>query len=226
MSVVNFKRVVMSDITNSKDYTNPSIEHRFAIPEEKSTNKITLILSRLWKKTEKDDELTIRAHSIKPEAKSVHKDLMKVLDNFTSDDSLYPFVREVVDPLLREIDQILNKLQNNLTHDDIDKYSQWTEKARRWVVLCNKVEDHKLAQAVFEHIVLRSFELIDRDKILVLQYCSNQNPSADVSRFVTALDILKEKPEVPLKEISKWKESLDVKRAAIVDAALHSIDEN
>lgn len=210
-------------LTNNKFTTDGM--HKIAFTPEPSKAKPWL-LSRLWKKPEDPiEQLSMKAYTIKPEAEEVHKDLMKVLDNFSTTDSLYPYVREVIDPLLREIDHILTKLQSNLTPDALDKYSQWTEKARRWVHLCNKVDSENLAEAVKEHIIHRSLELIDRDIKLIIQYRSSQNPGADISSFITKLEALKVNPNLPLDRISKWKQEFDLKRQAIVNKAYQAIDQ-
>lgn len=216
--------IIKTDPLTNKNFTTDGM-HKIAFTRAPLKAKPWL-LSHLWKKPEDPiEQLSIKACSIKPEAEKVHKDLMKVLDNFSTTDSLYPFVREVVDPLLREIDHILTRLQSNLTPDALDKYSQWTEKARHWVQLCNKLDSENLARAVKEHIIQRSLELIDRDIKLIMEYRSSQNPGADISSFITKLEALKVNPDLPLEKISKWKQEFDLKRQAIVNKAYQDIDQ-
>jgi hypothetical protein len=214
----------MPDPLNT-DFTSTGM-HKFAFTQETSAVQPWL-LSRLWKKQEDSAKLlTLKAHSIKPEAEEMHKELMKMLDSFSSSESLYPYVREVIDPLLREIDHILIKMQNNITQDALHKYSRWTEKARRLVHLCNLVDDEeKLKQAVNDHIVGRSLELIDRDVKLIVEYHASQNPFVDITSFIKELHKLKINPELPLEKISAWKHEFDLKRQAIVNDAYQAIDQ-
>jgi hypothetical protein len=215
----------MPDPLSNKDFT-ADVMHKFAFPSKPSKGK-TWLLARLWKKpVDPAEQLSLKAYSIKPEAEEVHKELMKVLSKFSSSDSLYPYVREVVDPLLREINHILHKLQNNLTDDALTRYSQWTEKARRWVHLCSLVDDEKLAQEVNDHIVERSLELIARDINLIMQYrSSSQNSSLDISIYIQELEALKVNPNLPLEQISKWKQKFDSQRQVIVNDCYQAIDQ-
>ncbi len=199
-------------------------KHDFVF-SQKAEKKPSWLLARLWRKPDDTQvKLSIKVYSIKPEAEQAHHELMKILANFSSNDNLYPYVKEVVDPLLREIDQILNKLQYNLTDDALERYSQWTAKARRWVDLCAKVSEEKLREAVTDHIILRSLELIDRDINFIIEYASNQNPTANIGPFISDLETLKVKPNLPLEEISKWKQNFDRKRESVVNSAYHAID--
>lgn len=214
----------MSKRLENENFFPIKSKHEFAIPLE-SEKKQSWLLTRIWKKPDDGlQKLSIKAHSIKPEAEEVHKDLMKILNHFSSNDSLYPYVKEAIDPLLREIDQILKKLQNNLTGDALDKYSEWTEKAGRWVHLCNKVNEENLIHVVIDRIIDRSLELIDRDIKLIFEYHTAQNPHSDVTSYIDELKGLQVRPEISLNQISKWKQDFDLKRQRIVNAAYQKID--
>ena len=187
--------------------------HDFVFPME-SEKKSSWLLSHLWKKPDTIQELSIKAHQIKPEAEKVHRQLVRLLD-------LYPCVKDAVDPFIREVHNIINNLNYQLTDDGLQRYTQWTDKARKWV---KRISEENVKEVVTEHMISRSLDLIDKDIKLIEEYRSNQNPKANIDSFISNLKLLKVNPNLSLEEIPKWKQTFDKKRESIVNAAYRVID--
>jgi hypothetical protein len=154
------------------------------------------------------------------------------------DEDLRPLVKEVLDPLLREIDK-----QRALHEEEaIQKYSSWTENARRWVQIYAKKKDkEEIIEALAKHVVQKTFDRIDRDLHFILDYIEHHvNESGfsideriaaknrlirEITPYMIRLTSLKIPPDThSLVEIGKWKEFLDMQREELLHAALQIIE--
>ena len=173
------------------------------------------------------------ANEIKKQLESIKQELNEELD-----EDLRPLIKEVLDPLLRELD----KQQALHEEDAVRKYSTWTENAQKWVQIYVKKKDKaEIVQALAKHVIQKSFDRIDRDLQCILEYIeqhvNGSNTSVhekraaknrlikDASPYMIQLTSLKLSPEThSLAEIGKWKESIDSQRQELFHTILQIIE--
>lgn len=178
-------------------------------------------------------ELHEDAHEIKKQLESIKQELNEELDQ-----DLRPLIKEVLDPLLRELDkqQVLHE------EETVRKYSTWTENAQKWVHIYLKKKDKtEIVQALAKHVIQKSFDRIDRDLQCILEYIeqhvngsnkpSHEKKAAknrlikEISPYMIRLTSLKLSPEADsLVEISKWKEFVDSQRQELFHTILQVIE--
>ncbi|CCB86177.1 putative uncharacterized protein [Parachlamydia acanthamoebae UV-7] len=161
---------------------------------------------------------------------------------------LQPLVFEVIDPMLRSIQQLHHITQNAslpAVHEKtVQRYMKWIEQAKLWVQLYTKAKDkEEVLKAVIDHIVLASNQIIERDlqilneyKIQAIEFLDGNPEKKEALRknlydqmapFLDNLDQLKRIncPEFQdLKAVSSWKAKIDSLRQENFNNALHAID--
>lgn len=195
------------------------------------------LISRIYRtfiSEQANADLDNKVLELHPVAKEIRQDLEKIVSEFQKEEDIYPYVKEVVDPLIREVDQIQSTLNKDKTELALVKYTQWTEKASLWVHLCSKAGDkERLTRLITHNILEKCAEIIDRDIQLIEKYLhtatndelKQKQIASELAPIIQSLQTLKRSQlKLKLSEVSDWKKHFDLERSRLVNSALLIID--
>jgi hypothetical protein len=161
------------------------------------------------------------------------------------DNELFAHVENLMDPMTRDALSIQKMIVRQSVVDQAKaykRYSNWIAKAGLWVDLEAKIHDKQaVIDAMIQHIMHESDELIEQDLQVILDYKAHLLDSLSLSEeeydniqirlekeFVPhekALLALKEKQAFKeLGDVFHWKDEVDRLRAKHFDRALYEID--
>jgi len=221
-------------------------------PPRKTQNKsfVSQLFSKIKQKIFKSAEVSPllgRIQELHLDSVDVRQDLEKIKKEAELD--LQPLVMEVINPMLRNIQQLTNHSKSTkdlpgLQEQTVQRYTKWIDQAKIWVRLYANAQDKtEVLRAVIDHIVSVSNQVIERDLFILAEYeAQAMSPFENMPEkqaifkeelhqaIKPHLDNLKKlNAESPpafknLKEVSQWKMEIDEVRQHHFNAALHEID--
>ena len=197
----------------------------------------TILTGRIHKQLQHD------AHAAIVQLKKLREILKKELEGH-DDQHLWTSFEAIVNPLLREYDQLERKLFESQEPKDLKCYHTWIEKAKLWVsVLARPHDRESITQTVVTHTQQVSHIIIDRDLKMLEEYMINELhhlgfDQEKLSKLASQiheeiaphikglLDLKHNKPEdLTLSTLQSWKARINSERAKHYNAALHIIDD-
>jgi hypothetical protein len=229
---------------DEKDFRNKGIFDRiksffpfFVVKESKDAK----LVGRIRNELQKD------AKEILNKLKSLKESLRAELESHY-ESQLWSSIEAVVNPLLREYNQIEKKLMDQSTSIEthttaIKSYNEWIVKAKLWVTLCNLANDRQdIVHAVVIHTKQVLNDIIDRDlktlhdyklhevRNIGLNFQEIEAVSSTIGNkikpHVEELEALKKHnpKDIKFDHLMKWKAEVNALRANHYEAALHIID--
>lgn len=219
-------------------------------PKTHHKSYVSQLFSKIKQKIFKNPEISPlqgRIHELHLDSVHVREDLEKIKKEVELD--LQPLVLEVIDPMLRNIQQLTNHSKSTKDFPDwqeqtVQRYTKWIDQAKIWVRLYANAQDKtEVLTAVIDHIVTAANQIIERDLFILAEYSAQaMSPFEEIPEKQTIfkkelyqaiephIQKLKKLQEEPpptfknLKEVSRWKMEIDEIRQHHFNAALHEID--
>lgn len=198
-----------------------------------SSSQVSLV-GRIHRQLQKD------AHHIILQLRNLREVLKNELVGH-DDQHLWASFEAIVNPLLREYDQLEKKLREDPQPITLKSYNNWIEKAKLWVALSALPHDREgITKAVVEHTQQVSDMIIDRDIKMLEEYLLDKLQLLDpekakieavklqieISPHINGLLALKHnKPnDLDIHSLQIWKTRINQERGKHYNAALQIID--
>lgn len=133
---------------------------------------------------------------------------------------------------LRDVKRVQAALQGG----DVELAEKWTSKAAEWISLAQDDSTRQLLRkSLAEHLISQSMQQLERDMATISNYAKqhigDQGKETDTKinqligpEIEKLRDLLSCPAEKSLKSVKKWKDALDLSRAAIFRTALENIE--
>ena len=192
-----------------------------------------------------DQFLLKRMQDLKATASTIVKEFNEqkkiILQRF--DNWIMPIAQEVLDGLLKDAEQLKEKLDDKLEHLDQVTSEEWNEQAKDWAQLYSKMTDRRvLIDKILEAVADRTRHLIDKDIQVIQDYQSQslahlpeesetfknveERLANAISEPLKQLMTLRNQPKVhqSLQQASEWVAKLQQQREVYFDQLLMKID--